>query len=158
MRSISMTIAHPAAQVAGCSGALRLITVGAENARSRVLAGPSDSGCPFVSKCFHCACSVSHERGPNACSDVTSPPPPRQGYLLAKYFAAQCTGQDQHDDASPAPFPQSFDEPQFNFPEILLTTVYHHLRRLPTAKSTADRLTTNRVLRECAPSISSSLA
>ena len=78
--------------------------------------------------------------------------------LLAKYFATQCTGQDQHDDASPAPFPQLFDhdQPQFNFPEILSTTVYRHLRRLPMAKSTADHLITNRVLRECAPSISSS--
>ena len=76
MRSISMTIAHPAAQVAGCSGALRAITVGAENARSRVLAGPRDSGRHFVSKCSHCACSVSHERGPNARSYVKSPPPP----------------------------------------------------------------------------------
>ena len=80
-RSISMTIAHPAAQVAGwpaacCSGALRAITVGAENARSRVLAGPRDSGRHFVSKCSHCACSVSHERGPNARSYVKSPPPP----------------------------------------------------------------------------------
>ena len=76
MRSISMTIAHPAAQVAGCSGALRAITVGAENARSRVLAGPRDSGRHFVSKCSHCACSVSHEREPNARSYVKSPPPP----------------------------------------------------------------------------------
>ena len=73
MRSISMTIAHPAAQVAGCSGALRAITVGAENARSRVLAGPRDGGRHFVSKCSHCACSVSHERGPNARSYVKSP-------------------------------------------------------------------------------------
>ena len=85
MRSISMTIAHPAAQVAGCfSGALRAITVGPENARSRVLAGPRDSGRHFVSKCSHCACSVSHERGPNARSYVKSPPPPplypRRGY------------------------------------------------------------------------------
>ena len=78
--------------------------------------------------------------------------------LLAKYFATQCTGQDQHDDASPAPFLQLFDQPQFNFPEILSTTMYCHLRRLSTAKLTADRLITNRVLRECAPSISSSLA
>ena len=76
MRSISITIAHAAAQVAGCcSGALRAITVGAENARSRVLAGPRDSGRHFVSKCSHCACSVSHERGPNARSYVKSPPP-----------------------------------------------------------------------------------
>ena len=59
-----------------CSGALRAITVGAENARSRVLAGPRDSGRHFVSKCSHCACSVSHERGPNARSYVKSPPPP----------------------------------------------------------------------------------
>ena len=66
MRSISMTIAHPVAQVAGCSGALRTITVGAEIARSRVLAGPRDSGRHFVPKCSHCACSVSHERGPIA--------------------------------------------------------------------------------------------
>ena len=70
------SIAHPAAQVAGCSGAPRAITVGAENARSRVLAGPRDSGRHFVSKCSHCACSVSHERGPNARSYVKSPPPP----------------------------------------------------------------------------------
>ena len=76
MRSISMTIAHPAAQVAGCQEALRAITVGAEYARSRVLAGPRDSGRHFVSKCSHCACSVSHERGPNARSYVKSPPPP----------------------------------------------------------------------------------
>ena len=80
MRSISMTIAHPAAQVAGWparfSGALRAIKVGAENARSRVVAGPRDSGRHFVSKCSHCACSVSHERGPNARSYVKSPPPP----------------------------------------------------------------------------------
>ena len=64
MHSISMTIAHPAAQVAGCSGALELrgraITVEAENGRSRVLAGPRDSGRHFVSKCSHCACSISH--------------------------------------------------------------------------------------------------
>ena len=66
MRSISMTIAHPVAQVAGCSGALRTITVGAEIARSRVLAGPRDSGRHFVPKRSHCACSVSHERGPIA--------------------------------------------------------------------------------------------
>ena len=75
--SISMTIAHPAAQVRRwTSGALRAITVGAENARSRVLAGPRDSGRHFVSKCSHCACSVSHERGPNERSYVKSPPPP----------------------------------------------------------------------------------
>ena len=67
MCSISMTIAHPAP---------RDHVVGAENARSRVLAGPRDSGRHFVSKCSHCACSVSHERGPNACSYVKSPPPP----------------------------------------------------------------------------------
>ena len=73
--AISMTIAHPAAQVAGCSGALRAIMVRAENARSRVLAGPRVSGRHFVSKCSHCACSVSHERGPNAHSYVKSPPP-----------------------------------------------------------------------------------
>ena len=81
MRSISMTIAHPAAQVAGCSnnvcsGALCAITAGAENARSRVLSGPRDSGRHFVPKCSHCACSVSHERGPNARSCVKSPQPP----------------------------------------------------------------------------------
>ena len=76
MRSISMTIAHPTAQVAGCSGALRAITVRPENARSRVLAGPRDSGRHFASKCSHCACSVSHERGPNARCYVKSPPPP----------------------------------------------------------------------------------
>ena len=78
--------------------------------------------------------------------------------LVAKDFATQCTGQDQHGDASLAPFPQSFDKLQFNYPEILSTTVYRHLRHLPTAKSTADRLISNRVLRGCAPSISSSLA
>ena len=81
MCSISMTrrptIAHPAAQVAGCSNMFGgAITVGAENARSRVLAGPRDSGRHFVSKCSHCACSVSHERGPNARSYVKSPHPP----------------------------------------------------------------------------------
>ena len=89
MRSISMTIAHPAAQVACwqcCSGALRAITVGAENARSRVLAGPRDSGRHFVSKCSHCACSVSHERGPNARSYVKSPPP-SPGVSVAKHRA-----------------------------------------------------------------------
>ena len=59
---------------AGNSGALRAITVRAENARSRVLAGPRDSGRHFVSKCFHCACSVSHERGPNARSYVKVAP------------------------------------------------------------------------------------
>ena len=48
----------------------------AENARSRVLAGPRDGGRHFVSKCSHCACSISHERGPNARSYVKSPPPP----------------------------------------------------------------------------------
>ena len=57
-------------------GALRAITVEAENARSRVLAGPRDCGHHFVLKCFHCACSVSHERGPNARSYVKSPTPP----------------------------------------------------------------------------------
>ena len=76
MRWISMTIAHPAAQVAGCSGALRAIMMESENARSRVLAGPRDSGRHFVSKCCHCACSVLHERGPNARFYVKSPPPP----------------------------------------------------------------------------------
>ena len=39
-------------------------------------AGPRDSGRQFVSKSSHCACSVSHERGPNARSYVKSPPPP----------------------------------------------------------------------------------
>ena len=74
-------IAHPAVQVPGAvpvPGAPRDHGVGAENARSRVLAGPRDSGRHFVSKCPHCACSVSHERGPNARSYVksSSPPPP----------------------------------------------------------------------------------
>ena len=92
MRSISMTIAHPVAQVAGCSGALalRAITVGAENARSRDLAGPRDSGRHFVSKCSHCACSVSHERGPNARSYVKSPtaPPPSLSLSLSSFSSA----------------------------------------------------------------------
>ena len=86
MRSISMTIAHPAAQLfAFGPGALRAITVGAENARSRVLAGPRDSGRHFVSKCSHCACSVSHERGPNARSYVKSPPPRQMPSKFSHY-------------------------------------------------------------------------
>ena len=81
MRSIDLdddrTSGRAGGRMACCSGALRAITVGAENARSRVLAGPPrDSGRHFVSKCSHCACSVSHERGPNARSYVKSPPPP----------------------------------------------------------------------------------
>ena len=68
------------------SGALRAITVRAENARSRVLAGPRDSGRHFVSKCSHCACSVSHERGPNARSYVKSPPPPPFEYGSSFFF------------------------------------------------------------------------
>ena len=78
-RSRAMTVDDRTSGRAGgrfSSGALHAITVGAENARSRVLAGLRDSGRHFVSKCSHCACSVSHERGPNARSYVKSPPPP----------------------------------------------------------------------------------
>ena len=105
-RSISMTIAHPAAQVAGgllFGGAqLRAITVGAaENARPRVLAGPRDSGRHFVSKCSHCACSVSHERGPNARSYVKFPPPPPPAHhsvTLAHAFTGPSHSPKTQDD------------------------------------------------------------
>ena len=63
MRSISMTFAHRYMYPGRAGG--RSWT----KMRDRVflqVAGPRDSGRHFVSKCSHCACSVSHERGPNA--------------------------------------------------------------------------------------------
>ena len=83
MRSISMTIPLPATQVAGCSrgpGGRSARTRWELKMRDRVfLQGPVTVVAIFVSKCSHCACSVSYERGPNACSYVKSPPPPPPG-------------------------------------------------------------------------------
>ena len=89
-------------RVADCSGALRAIMgPGSANVRSRVLAAPRGSGRHFGSKCDHCACSVSHEQGPNARSYVQSPPPPpppNQTFLLV--FTSRQLQHHQKEDKS----------------------------------------------------------
>ena len=57
----------------------------------------------------------------------------------------------------PAPYPLPRGQPVFEFPVIRSSTVFHHLSRLSTTKSTADKIITHRVLRECASPITESI-
>ena len=66
--------------VLACSARSR--GMGAANARLRVLLTPRDSCRHFVSKCSHCACSVSRERAVNARSYVKSPPPKKKKHMF----------------------------------------------------------------------------
>ena len=72
------------------------------------------------------------------------------------YFR-QTPATDKESDHCPAPYPLQENQPTFNFPAILPRTVHRHLRRLSQNKSTADQVMTNRVLRECASSITESV-
>ena len=81
--------------------------------------------------------------------------------LLASFFAKQCTAPPANVtdclNQCPAPYPLPRGQPVFEFPVIRSSTVFHHLSRLSTTKSTADKIITNRVLRECASPITESI-
>lgn len=77
--------------------------------------------------------------------------------LLARFFARQCTDANPQADTCGAPFPLSPSHPRFEFPPITEQLTLRRLQRLPIHKATADKLITNRMLRECAPFICSSL-
>ena len=104
--------------------------------------------------------SAPAEQIPNLTSNgQTLTQPKEKADALARYFAQQCTAPatDKESDHCPAPFPLQENQPTFNFPAILPRTVHRHLRRLSQNKSTADQVMTNRVLRECASSITESV-
>ncbi len=89
--------------------------------------------------------------------------------VLASFFARQSsnpTRQEGHslsetDNDFPAclgaPFPMRDDHPKFTFPPISESTVLKRLQRLAVVKACGDASITNRILRETAPFISSSL-
>lgn len=80
--------------------------------------------------------------------------------LLAKYFSAQCTTDDGLTglaDYDGAPFPLKQGHPEFHFTPVTEELVLRKLQCLSTNKSTSDRFITNRLMRECAPFIHSSL-
>ena len=81
--------------------------------------------------------------------------------LLASFFAKQCTAPPANVtdrlNQCPAPYTLPRGQPVFEFPVVRSSTVFHHLSRLSTTKSTADKIITNRVLRECASPITESI-
>ena len=77
--------------------------------------------------------------------------------VLAKYFAKQCSSAGQNDDLVCAPFPLPHDHPILDFQPLSEHDVFKALSRLPVSKTTADKIITNRTLRECPSCISSSL-
>lgn len=79
--------------------------------------------------------------------------------LLAKYFARQCCGpHDNFDnDVYGASYPLPESHPVFEFHPVTEKLIFRKLTSLPVFKITADPFLTNRILRECAPSICSSL-
>ena len=81
--------------------------------------------------------------------------------LLASFFAKQCTAPqaDETDrlNQCPAPYPLPRGQPVFELQVIRSSTVFHHLSRLSTTKSSADKIITNRVLRECASHLTESI-
>ena len=78
--------------------------------------------------------------------------------LLARFFSRQCGGDSENEDFINAPFPLPETHATFDFPPISEQTVLKCLLRLSPSKSTADVSYSNRILRECAPIITPSLA
>ena len=81
--------------------------------------------------------------------------------LLAKYFSAQCTTDDgltglADYDGAPG-FPLKQGHPEFHFTPVTEELVLRKLQCLSTNKSTSYRFIRNRLMRECAPFIHSSL-
>ena len=83
-----------------------------------------------------------------------------KAHLLAKYFSAQCTIDDGLTglaDYDSAPFPLKQGHPEFHFTPVTEDFVLRKLQCLSTNQLTSDRCITNRLMRECAPFIRSSL-
>ena len=81
--------------------------------------------------------------------------------LLPNFFSSQCTVPTQigtADDAPGAPYPLPATSSEFHIWPVTEDVVLRHLRKLPACKSTADPILTDRMLRECAPFIHTSLA
>ena len=77
--------------------------------------------------------------------------------LLAAFFASQSTDKNPSADLCGAPFPLPENHPAFDFRPLTNKDILYKLRALPSSKTTADPILTNRTLRECADCLSPSL-
>ena len=85
--------------------------------------------------------------------------PAEKSDMLANFFARQCsTPTPDSNDAVGCPYPLPKNHPVFEFPPISEHAVLKQLLKLSPFKSSGCRILTNRVLREIAPFIASSLA
>ena len=85
--------------------------------------------------------------------------PAEKSDMLANFFARQCsTPTPDSNDAVGCPYPLPKNNPVFEFPPISEHAVLKQLLKLSPFKSSGCRILTNRVLREIAPFIASSLA
>ena len=85
------------------------------------------------------------------------PNEPAKANLLASFFSAQCSNEDQAPPSCGAPFPLPPNHPLFEFPPISEGAVLAHFQQLSHFKASGASPINNQVLREIALFISPSL-
>ncbi len=91
-------------------------------------------------------------------NNVIATTPTQKSDMLATFFARQCsTPTPDSNDTAGCPYPRPKDHPTFEFPPISEQIVLRQLLKLSLFKSSGCRIITNRVLKETAPFVASSL-